>query len=211
MPKRRYLTTSDVARICQVTAVTVGNWIRSAKLKASRVPGGNYRISHDDLISFLQQADMPVPPALTGNHIRLLIIEHDQSVVRRISDILSDKKQMWDIDVAADCFTAGAKVVENEPDLVIVNVLMQGIAPDVCKRVKQTSAWKQAKVIALVVPEQPASLAKAQMLAPDCCLPHAFTTEQLRSAIFALLFAEGSPAYGSPSGDDTDTAPPPSL
>jgi DNA-binding NarL/FixJ family response regulator len=86
--------------------------------------------------------------------------------------------------------------------LVIVDVLMPGIDPDVCKQVKQTSAWKRAKVIALVVHDKPTSLAKAKMLSSDCCLPQDFTAEQLRSAIFALLFGEGSPAHDSSSDSD---------
>ena len=205
MAKRRYLTTSDVARICQVTAVTVGNWIRSGKLAASRVPGGNYRISAQALVSLLQQADIPVPPSLTQTQTSVLIIEHDPHVVRRISNVLADSHWLCDIDTAADCFTASAKIIEAEPDLIIVDVLMPGIDPDVCKQVKQTSAWNRAKVIALVVHEQPTSLAKTRMLGPDCCLPHTFTAEQLRSAIFGLLFEKGSPAYDSSSdSDETD-------
>ena len=192
--KQRYLATSDVARICQVTAVTVGNWIRSGKLTASRVPGGNYRIATKALVSFLQQANIPAPPSLTQSRVRVLIIEHDQDVVRQISNVLADTNPQWHIDIATDCFTAGAKVIDTEPDLVVLDVLMPGIDLDVCKQVKHTSAWRRAKVIALVVPEQPASLAKAQMVAADCSLPKAFTAEQMRSAIFGLLFGKGSPS-----------------
>jgi excisionase family DNA binding protein len=94
MAKRRYLTTSDVARICQVTAVTVGNWIRSGKLAASRVPGGNYRIDPQDLTRFLKQADIPVPPNLMQARTSVLVIEHDPHVISRISDILADNRRM---------------------------------------------------------------------------------------------------------------------
>ena len=194
MPKRRYFTTSDVARICQVTTVTVGNWIRSAKLKASRIPGGNYRISTQALIRFLQHANMPVPSSLSRTRIRVLIIEHDQEIVGRISNLLAANEGQWNIDTAADCFTAGTKVMDTEPDLVILDVLMPGIDPEVCQQVKQTSAWKRAKVLALVVAEQSTSLAKAQMIGADCTVGKPFTDEQLRSAIFGLLFGKGTPA-----------------
>ena len=205
MTKRGYLATSDVARICQVTAVTVGNWIRSGKLAASRVPGGNYRISAEALVRFLKQAGIPAPPRLTHTQPRVLIIEHDPDIVRRISDILVDTHRMWNIDTAADCFTAGAKIIENEPDLVILDVLMPGIDPDVCKQIKQTSAWKRAKVIAFADHSQPAGLAKVQIIGPDCCLDADFTAEELRSAVFGLLFGKGPP----PDANDTDPQSPP--
>ncbi|NIA07315.1 MAG: helix-turn-helix domain-containing protein [Actinobacteria bacterium] len=205
MAKRGYLTTSDVGRICQVTAVTVGNWIRSGKLSASRVPGGNYRVNQQALAHFLRQADIPLPPSLTRTQPRVLIISHAPHVVGRISDVLTDSHWLCDIDTANDCFTAGAKVIDTEPDLVIVDMLMPGIDPDVCQQVRQTSAWNRARVIALVVHEQPLSLTKAQILDPDCCLPQAFTAEQLRSAIFGLLFGKDSSADDSSSDrDDPD-------
>ena len=44
MVNRRYLGTSEIARVCQVTSVTVGNWIRSDKLKAV---GANHVVIDD--------------------------------------------------------------------------------------------------------------------------------------------------------------------
>ena len=200
MAKRKYLATSDVARICQVTAVTVGNWIRSGKLPASRVPGGNYRIGLESLVDFLKQAGIALPPSLTKTQPSVLIIEHDPDVVSRISDVLADSNRSWSIDTAADCFTAGAKVVKNEPDMIILDVLMPGIDPDVCKQVKKSSAWKRAKVIALVDRKRPTTLAKAKMLKADCHLPGTFTGKQLRSAVLGLILPDAS----SSGRDQTD-------
>ena len=198
MAKRKYLATSDVARICQVTAVTVGNWIRSGKLPASRVPGGNYRIGPESLVDFLKQAGIAPPPSLTQTQPRALIIEHDPDVVSRISDVLTDSNRSWSIDTAADCFTAGTKVIQNEPDLIILDILMPGIDPDVCKQVKKTSAWKRAWVIALVDRKKPATLAKAKMLNADRRLSKNCTDLQLRSAVFGLLLPRVSPSRDQP-------------
>lgn len=194
MAKRKHLATSDVARICQVTAVTVGNWIRSGKLPASRVPGGNYRIGLKSLAEFLKRAGIALPPSLTKTQPSVLIIEHRPDTLRRITDILTDNNRSWNIDTAADCFTAGAKVVKNEPDLIILDILMPGIDPDVCRQVKKTLAWKRARVIALVDHKRPASLAKAKMLTADRLLSGDFTDRQLRSAIFGLILPDVSPS-----------------
>ena len=193
MAKHRYLATSDVARICQVTTVTVGNWIRSGKLKASRIPGGNYRVNNEDLVSFLQQAGMHVPASLVGNQIRVLIIEHDQTVANQITHILTDTGWRWDIEVASDCFSAGTKVIEIEPDLVILDVLMPGIDPGVCQQITQTSVWKHAKILTIIAADKPDSLAKAKSIGSDRCLAKDFTADELRSAVFDLLFGKTPP------------------
>ncbi|MCK4851451.1 MAG: helix-turn-helix domain-containing protein, partial [Phycisphaerae bacterium] len=122
MVNHRYLGTSDIARVCQVTAVTVGNWIRSGKLKASRVPGGNYRVTAAELVRFLQDTGMAVPSGLISQQPRVLIISDDPAATRRISTVLSDIGRPWKVDTAGDCLTAGAKVVQIEPDLVILRL-----------------------------------------------------------------------------------------
>ena len=194
MVKHRYLATSDVARICQVTAVTVGNWIRSGKLKASRVPGGNYRLSPPDLVRFLKQADMHVPPSLATARTRVLIIDDDQAVIHRIRQILANTDWPCHIDTASDCLTAGAKVIQNDPDLVILDVLMPGIDPRACRQIQQTPSWRHAKVLAFVAPHKPASLAKARTIGADACLTKDFTAGELRSAVVALLFGKSAPS-----------------
>ena len=194
MVDRRYLGTSEIARICQVTSVTVGNWIRSGKLKASRVPGGNYRVTAAELARFLQNADMHVPSGLIAQQPRVLIISDDQAATRRLSSILASIGGRWYIDTACDCFTAGAKVVETGPDLVILWLPMQGIDPQVCEQICQTPAWAHCKLLAILTPSEPAAMADAQQIGADRCLGKDFTADEFRSAVLELLFEGALPA-----------------
>ena len=187
MASHRYLGTSDIARICQVTTVTVGNWIRSGKLKASRVPGGNYRVTADDLVSFLEKANMFVPPALIGQHRRVLIIGTGQDITRRISDLLADIDSSWCVDTACNCLSAGAKVVQIEPDLVILQLPMPGMDPRVCEQICRTSAWAHCKILVILTSDEPAEMAKAQQIGADHCLADLFTDDEFRSMVRKLL------------------------
>lgn len=54
------LTTSDVAKYCGVTSVTVSRWIRRDKLRAYTTPGGHYRIRKEDFREFLESSGLPV-------------------------------------------------------------------------------------------------------------------------------------------------------
>ncbi len=42
--EKRYLTINEVAKILAVTPLTLRNWDKSGKLKASRNPINNYRV-----------------------------------------------------------------------------------------------------------------------------------------------------------------------
>ncbi len=193
MVSRRYLGTSDIARICQVTTVTVGNWIRSGKLKASRVPGGNYRVTAAELVRFLQDIGMAVPSRLIGQQPRVLIISDDPAATGRFSSILDDIGRHWHIDTACDCLTAGAKVVQIEPDLVILRLPMTGMDPQVCEQICQTSAWARCKLLVILASGERSELDKAQQIGAECCLGKDFTADEFRKAALELLPVEALP------------------
>ena len=72
----QYFTTAEIAEICDVSIVSVGNWIRAEKLQAYRPPRGHYRVSRKDFILFLNESGMPMPRGLEdGVAIRVLVVD----------------------------------------------------------------------------------------------------------------------------------------
>lgn len=61
------LSVSEAAALCGVGRTTVGYWIRSKKLHASRL-GRNYRIPVDDLLFFLKSSGQQIPPGLQAQN-----------------------------------------------------------------------------------------------------------------------------------------------
>ena len=57
------ISVSAAAALCGVGRTTVGYWIRSNKLHASRA-GRNYTIAVEDLLFFLQNNGQRIPPEL---------------------------------------------------------------------------------------------------------------------------------------------------
>ena len=58
------LTTGDVMKYCHVSRSTVIKWIRLGKLKAYSHPGGQYRLTRDNLLEFLKSHKMPIDEEL---------------------------------------------------------------------------------------------------------------------------------------------------
>jgi len=52
--KDQYITTVDISKILEVTAVAVQKWIVGGRLKSYRV-GGNYRVRPVDLLEYLKE------------------------------------------------------------------------------------------------------------------------------------------------------------
>ena len=53
----RFLTVQQAAEQLLVEAKSVRRWLKAGKLKGYRLPGGDWRIDHDDLESMLQAPD----------------------------------------------------------------------------------------------------------------------------------------------------------
>lgn len=72
-----------MARLCQVTPATVASWIDHGHLKGHKTPTGRRRVDVDDLIAFLRDHEMPIPPELEQGggdaEDAVVVIEDDPS------------------------------------------------------------------------------------------------------------------------------------
>ena len=76
--KMRIYSALEVANICGVVNQTAINWIRNNHLKAFVTPGGQYRVYHDDLVTFMKDRGMRIPRALFGDDKSLIIVDDDE-------------------------------------------------------------------------------------------------------------------------------------
>lgn len=79
----KFLGTLRIARLCQVTPATVAHWIDQGYLKGHRTPTGHRRVDAEDLMAFLHEHQMPVPPELESEvpeaKDAIVVVEDDKS------------------------------------------------------------------------------------------------------------------------------------
>jgi excisionase family DNA binding protein len=196
---KSYLSTREVAEICEVTHVTVGNWIRSGKLKAWRVPGGWYRIRPEDLFTFLAAGEMPVPEGLGvqrgSPRQHVLVVDDDPVFVDVVTRALSAFSDRYHVISASDGFDAGRKIAECRPDAVILDLRMPGLDGfSVCERLKQSEEYADIKVIVASGYLDEEARAQAEAAGADLCLAKPLGPDELLQALCHLL---PSPREGS--------------
>jgi len=64
IPEPVFISSPKAATLCGVSRNTICGWIRNGKLPSYRTPGGKYLLRPDELVNFMGENGMYVPPAL---------------------------------------------------------------------------------------------------------------------------------------------------
>lgn len=121
MADERPLSTGEVARLLHVTRVAVLFWIRAGKLKASRVPGGRYRIARDDFRKFLADNQLPVTFE-TPLPKRVLVVDDEATVRQAFQAALQAKG--YEVVLASDGREALRSIRRETFDLIFLDILL---------------------------------------------------------------------------------------
>jgi len=142
------LTVGQAAAYCGVSRKTLFRHVKAGGIKASRTPGGHYRIQKKDLESFILEKGMY---PLAHNHAsrkKVLIVDHDPQVRKLLTRTL--QSHTYETETAANGFEAGAKVFSFKPGLIILDLMlpeMNGF--EVCRQIKQNPDTAHIKILAV--------------------------------------------------------------
>lgn len=120
----KFLTTGQVAERCGVNFRTVIRWIQKGYLRAYRLPGNraDHRIPIEEFERFVSAQGMAIP---TSRARRILIVDDDPVMSRAIQRQLMRKG--FETEMALDGFTAGLKLTQFQPDVMILDLKMKGM------------------------------------------------------------------------------------
>ncbi len=75
---KKALGTHDIARICHVSPPAVISWLEDGKMPSFTTGGGHRRVWDQDLVAFMKQHNMTIPPELLSeNKLRILVVDDE--------------------------------------------------------------------------------------------------------------------------------------
>ena len=189
---RRFFTTTEVARYCEVSNDGVLKWIKAGKLQAFATPGGHYRISAKGFREFLTLYAFPIQESFFGAvedtpHARRVLVvdnEADQRkvLIRRLRKI----DATWLLDEAGDGYEAGIKIGMSRPDLVVLDLTMPRVdGLSLCRSIRANPNTRSLRILALS--GDPQSQARAREAGADLCLSKPISLERLHSEVLRLF------------------------
>lgn len=125
-------------------------------------------------------ADTNNPEDFSG--IKVMVVD-DSKTIRRTAETLL-KKAGCDVITSTDGFEALAKVTDNKPDIIFVDIMMPRLdGYQTCALIKNNQMFKSTPVIMLSSKDGLFDRARGRLVGSDQYLTKPFTREELLSAI----------------------------
>jgi len=150
MPGRFFFTTFEISQICGVNPTTVQNWVKGKKLRAFQTPGGHRRVRREDLIAFLKEFGMPLPPDLAQGPPLVLIVDDECDILDMLEDLMKSGDEDLTVAKAQSGVDALLMIGERKPDLLIIDIMMPGMnGYEVCQKLKSSPSTQNIKIVAI--------------------------------------------------------------
>lgn len=181
-----YLTPSQVANLFMVTAAAVRLWAKKGELKALMTPGGHRRFLKTDMLEFARSRNLQLKE-IKSNKQRVLIIDDDKQFSGYLLKLLGKYSEQFDVYVANDCFDAGIKVAEFQPDIVLLDLMMPGLDGfQVCQRLMSSKYGKSIRVIAMTGYPTLENIEQILAAGAEACLCKPIDSERLLKLLGVL-------------------------
>lgn len=187
----RYFTTGQVSKKCEVSLVTVKQWIRSGKLKAFRTPGGHFRIPAAEFERLRNRYGFLAEPS---KEPRILIVDDDPEVVALLMDALRRTRPAAKLETAFDGYEGILKVGTFRPDLLVLDLRMPGVdGLEVCRRIKGDPATRTTRILAITAYPEDYARERAFECGADAFLTKPFTVKALKARVRRLISPDTAP------------------
>lgn len=145
--EQKAFTTFEAAKICHVTHHSIKNWIKQGLIKASRTPGGHYRILEEDLDRFREEYDM-FPRDKGSGKKRVMVVDDDPDALALIEKVLATEG--FELIKVSNATEVGLKAAQMTPDLILLDFLMPEINGfEVCKALRANELTRNTPIMAV--------------------------------------------------------------
>ncbi len=123
-------------------------WVKANVLPSYQTGGGRWRILRSDLVSFMQDRGMPIPPDLAPEPPTVVIVDDDVGFASALKRIVSSRRPDARVLTASDGFSGGMLVAEEQPHLLLLDVQMEGLdGVEVCRRIRANEALNSVRIV----------------------------------------------------------------
>jgi CheY-like chemotaxis protein len=178
----RLLTSHDVGRMLQMDPSSIVKWVNDGLLPAFRTPGGHRRVRAADLLVFLRQHQMYIPPELQGGPRRVLFVENDPKDAATLQRALV--REGLEPERALSNIEALVSIGAKQPDVLITDWESPGpSALGIIERLKSRPETKDIVIIVAASNLRNSEADKARAAGAKAVIQKPIGIAELRAAI----------------------------
>lgn len=183
--EQKAFTTFEAAKICHVTHHSIKNWIKQGLIKASRTPGGHYRILEEDLDSFREKYDM-FPRDKGPMKKRVMIVDDEPDALALMENILLDEG--FELIKVSNATEVGLRAAQLSPDLILLDFLMPEINGfEVSKALRNNELTRSIPIMAVTALTKEQDIERIFECGADEYLAKPFRIDQLLEKVRELI------------------------
>jgi excisionase family DNA binding protein len=178
--QKTHLTPNEVAELLMVNPVTVRQWAARGLLRSLTTPGGHRRFLLSDVEEFARSRGSTPVARHSGRPDRILIVDDDPNVSRSIAELIQERDDEVETEVASDGFEAGVKVESFRPHALVLDLMMPGIDGfEVCRRLRARPTLNHIRIVAVTGFPSQENIDRILAAGADACLPKPLDAERL--------------------------------
>jgi two-component system OmpR family response regulator len=148
--ERKAFSTQQAAALCGVDRRSMLRWVKAGVLPSYQTGGGRWRIRPEHLVAFMLERGMAIPSDLAPSGPTVAIVDDDAGFVKALARIVSGLRPDARVLTAQDGFTGGMLVAAERPELLLLDVQMEGLdGVEVCRRIRANRELNSVQIVIL--------------------------------------------------------------
>ncbi len=191
-------STQQAAGYCGVDRRSMLRWVKAGVLPSYQTGGGRWRIRPHDLVAFMRDRGMPIPGELAIRPPTVVIVDDDPSFLSALERIVTKAVPDARVVTAGDGFTGGMLVAAERPDLLLLDVQMEGLdGVGVCRQIRANDDLSEVAIVIVSGHLTEATEAELRSLGVADCLPKPVAPEAISQVVRTTLpaVAESAPVH----------------
>jgi len=188
-----FLGTQRVAQLCQVTPATVAHWIDQGHLKGHRTPTGHRRVAVEDLVVFLREHGMPVPPEFESiepveRRDPVVVVEDDANYRKMLLRAIQTSGMAVDLTAAPTGMDGLLEIGRVQPAVIVLDFSLPDLnAAQVVERLLAPGQTLDAEVLIVTAGVSAEDIARLHRLGVKVILEKAAGLDNVLEAIRKAL------------------------
>jgi excisionase family DNA binding protein len=178
--QKAHLTPNQVAELLMVNPVTVRQWAARGLLRSLTTPGGHRRFLLSDVEEFARSRGATPVAHHSGRPDRILIVDDDPNFSNRVAELIHERDDHVETEVARDGFEAGVKVESFRPHALVLDLMMPGIDGfEVCRRLRARPTLNHIRIVAVTGYPSQENVDRILAAGANACLPKPLDADRL--------------------------------